>query len=24
LALPGGIDSHYVHIVKTETKTNVF
>jgi hypothetical protein len=24
LALPGGIDSHYVHMVKTETKTNVF
>jgi hypothetical protein len=24
LALPRGIDSHYVHILKTETKTNVF
>jgi hypothetical protein len=24
LALPMGIDSHYEHIVKTETKTNVF
>jgi hypothetical protein len=24
LALPGGIDFHYIHILKTETKTNVF